>query len=119
MLISGKNVVDGKSKIIPNVSRNLVSDRDPLDMFYEIYSDTNRNLTIDYEIFNESVQQVYTSSQIVKVKSGKNQIFHNLDSLVLDLGKHLLKVSLKDSTQKVIDTSIKSFTSRWVGVRFI
>lgn len=116
MLISGKNVVDGKSKIIPNVSRNLVSDRDPLDMFYEIYSDTNRNLTIDYEIFNESVQQVYTSSQIVKVKSGKNQIFHNLDSLVLDLGKHLLKVSLKDSTQKVIDTSIKSFTSRWVGV---
>lgn len=62
MLISGKNVVDGKSKIIPNVSRNLVSDRDPLDMFYEIYSDTNRNLTIDYEIFNESTTGLHIIS---------------------------------------------------------
>jgi GWxTD domain-containing protein len=116
MLLSGKTVVDGKSKIVPNVSRNIVTDRDPLAMFYEIYSDTVSKLSVDYEILDELEQRVYASSDDVSIKSGSNQIFHNLDSLVLNLGKHILKVTLKDSTGQEISTSRKSFVSRWIGV---
>jgi GWxTD domain-containing protein len=116
MLISGKTVVEGKSRIIPNVSRNVVSDRDPLSMFFEIYSDTSTNLLIDYEILDEKETQVFNKSEQVSLKEGSNQIFHNVDSLMLDLGKNLLKITLKDSTGKVYDTSVKSFMSRWVGV---
>jgi len=116
MLISGKTVVEGKSRIIPNVSRNVVSDRDPLSMFFEIYSDTTTNLLIDYEILDEKETQVFNKSEQVSLKEGSNQIFHNVDSLMLDLGKNLLKITLKDSTGKVYDTSVKSFMSRWVGV---
>ena len=116
MLISGKTVVEGKSRIIPNVSRNVVSDRDPLSMFFEIYSDTSTNLLIDYEILDEKETQVFNKSEQVSLKEGSNQIFHNVDSLMLDLGKNLLKITLKDSAGKVYDTSVKSFMSRWVGV---
>lgn len=116
MLISGKNVVDGKSKIIPNVSRNIVTDRDALSMFYEIYSDTSSKLNVEYEIFDEKENRVFNSSEYVNIKPGSNQIVHELDSLVLDLGKNLLKITLKDSTGKVIDSSRKLFVSRWKGV---
>jgi GWxTD domain-containing protein len=116
MLISGRTVIEGTSKIIPNVSRNVVSDRDPLSMFFEIYSDTSTNLLINYEIIDEKETQVFNKSEQVGLKKGTNQIFHNVDSLMLDLGKNLLKITLKDSAGKVYDTSVKSFMSRWVGV---
>lgn len=116
MLISGRTVIEGTSKIIPNVSRNVVSDRDPLSMFFEIYSDTSTNLLINYEIIDEKETQVFNKSEQISLKKGTNQIFHNVDSLMLDLGKNLLKITLKDSAGKVYDTSVKSFMSRWVGV---
>lgn len=116
MLISGKTAVEGKSRIIPNVSRNVVSDRDPLSMFFEIYSDTASNFFIEYEIYDEKETSVYKSSEEIAFKEGNNQIFNDIDSLNLDLGKNLLKITLKDSAGKVFDTSVKSFMSRWVGV---
>jgi GWxTD domain-containing protein len=116
MLISKRTMVEGNSKIIPNVSRNIVTDRDPLSTFFEIYSDTISNLFVDYEIFDENETSVYKSTKEVGIKKGNNQIFNNIDSLVLDLGKNLLKITLRDSTGKVYDTSAKSFISRWVGV---
>ncbi len=116
MLISGRTMVEGKSKIIPNVSRNIISDRDPLSMFYEVYSDTVTDMYVDYEIFDEKEKQIFQSSEKLSVKKGSNQVFHSIDSLMLDLGKNLLKITLKDSAGSVIDLSVKSFISRWVGV---
>jgi GWxTD domain-containing protein len=116
MLISKRTMVEGNSKIIPNVSRNVVTDRDPLAIFFEVYSDTVSNYFVDYEIFDEKENSVYKSNKEIAVKEGNNQIFNNIDSLNLDLGKHLLKVSLKDSTGRVYDSSVKSFISRWAGV---
>lgn len=116
MLIVKRTVVEGSSKIIPNVSRSVVTDRDPLSIFFEIYSDTVSNFFVDYEIFDEKETSVYKSTKEIGVKEGNNQIFNNIDSLNLDLGKNLLKITLKDSAGKVYDTSVKSFISRWVGV---
>jgi GWxTD domain-containing protein len=116
MLISGRTVVEGTSKIIPNVSRNVVSDRDPLSMFFEIYSDTSSSFLIEYEIYDEKETSVYKSTKEIAVKEGNNQVFYDIDSLNLDLGKNLFKITLKDSAGKVYDSSVKSFMSRWVGV---
>jgi hypothetical protein len=49
MLISKRTMVEGNSKIIPNVSRSIVTDRDPLSVFFEIYSDTSSSLILDYD----------------------------------------------------------------------
>jgi len=116
MLIAKKTLVEGSSKIIPNVSRSVVTDRDPLSTFFEIYSDTVSNFFVDYVIFDDKETSVYKSTKEVGVKEGNNQIFNNIDSLHLNLGKNLLKITLRDSTGKVYDASSKSFISRWVGV---
>ena len=116
MLIAKKTLIEGSSKIIPNVSRSVVTDRDPLSTFFEIYSDTVSNFFVNYEIFDDKETSVYKSTKEVGVKEGNNQIFNNLDSLNLNLGKNLLKITLRDSTGKVYDASSKSFISRWVGV---
>lgn len=116
MLIAKRTMVEGNSKIIPNVSRSIVTDRDPLSTFFEIYSDTVSKFFAEYEIFDEKENSVYKSTKEVEVKDGNNQLFNDIDSLNLDLGKNLLKITLKDSTGKVYDTSVKSFNSRWVGV---
>jgi GWxTD domain-containing protein len=116
MLISRRTIVEGNSKIIPNVSRNIVTDKDPLSMFYEIYSDTSANLFMDYEIIDDQEAQVLKTSEKINIKAGNNQVFHNIDSLTLNLGKNLLKITLRDSSGKVYDASVKSFVSRWAGV---
>jgi GWxTD domain-containing protein len=116
MLISKKTLVENNSKIIPNVSRNVVTDRDPLSTFYEIYSDTSGSFLVDYEVYDEKDTSVYKSAKVVEVKKGSNQIFNNIDSLTLNIGKYLLKITLKDSAGKIFDSSVKTFVSRWVGV---
>jgi GWxTD domain-containing protein len=116
MLIAKKTVVEGNSKIIPNVSRNIVTDRDDLSTFFEIYSDTLSSLVVDYEVFDENESSVYQLTKEVEVKKGSNQVFSTIDSLSLNLGTYLLKITLKDSIGKVFDISAKSFISRWFGV---
>jgi len=116
MLIAKKAIVEGSSKIIPNVSRSVVTDRDPLATFFEIYSDTVYNFFVDYEIFDEKETSIFKTIKEFSVKEGNNQIFHNIDSLKLDLGKDLLKITLRDSSGKVYDSSVKYFNSRWAGV---
>jgi GWxTD domain-containing protein len=116
MLIAKKTVVEGNSKIIPNVSRNIVTDRDDLSTFFEIYSDTVSTLVVDYEVFDENESSVYQLTKEVEVKKGSNQVFSTIDSLSLNLGTYLLKITLKDSIGKVFDISAKSFVSRWFGV---
>ena len=74
MLIAKKTVVEGNSKIIPNVSRNIVTDRDDLSTFFEIYSDTVSTLVVDYEVFDENESSVYQLTKEVEVKKGSNQV---------------------------------------------
>ena len=116
MLISKRTQVENNSKIIPNVSRNVVTDRDPLSIFYEIYSDTSGSLLAEYEVYSDEENSVFKTTQVVEVKNGSTQIFTHIDSLTLNLGKYSLKISLKDSAGKVFDSSLKTFVSRWVGV---
>jgi len=116
MLISDKTVVNGNTKLIPNVSRTILSDRDDLNTFLEIYTDTSRSLLIDYQLLDEEEIEISKLTTQVSVKKGTNQVFHNIDSLDLNLGNYYLKVTLRDSAGSDFDYSIKSFVSRWFGV---
>ena len=116
MLVAKKTIVDGNTKIIPNVSRNILSDRDDLSTFIEIYSDTARSLLTDYLILDENEIEVTNVTKKVELNKGTTQVFNNIDSLTLNLGSYYLKVTLRDSSGKKFDYSVKSFVSRWFGV---
>jgi GWxTD domain-containing protein len=116
MLIAKKTVVEGNTKIIPNVSRIIVSDHDGLSEFFEVYSDSIVKLNLDYEVIDDKENVVQKSTQEIEVKPGSNQVFNQLDSLKLNIGNYSLKVSLLNSEGNLIDSSKKSFISRWFGV---
>ena len=116
MLVAKRTVVEGNTKIIPNVSRNILTDRDGLATFLEVYADTSRKLFIDYQILDEEEIEMGNRTIAVNVKKGSNQIFDDFDSLYLNLGRYYLKVTLRDSAGTGFATSIKPFVSRWSGV---
>lgn len=116
MLVAKKTVVEGNTKIIPNVSRNVLTDRDDLSTFLEVYADTSRKLFIDYQILDEEEIELGKRITQIDAKQGSNQIFNEIDTLVLNLGKYFLKVTLRDSAGTIFGTSIKPFISRWSGV---
>jgi len=116
MLVSKKTIVDGNTKIIPNVSRNILTDRDNLSTFFEIYSDTTLSLIVDYRILDEEEIEISDVAKKVDLNKGTTQVFNSIDSLNLNLGNYLLKISLLDSSGKVYSYSVKSFVSRWFGV---
>ena len=116
MLIAGRTIVEGKTKILPNISRNIITDKDPLSLFFEVYSDTSAVFTIDYEIIDEKENIIESVSEQINLSESGNQFFYNFDSLVLDLGKNYVKVTIKDSLGKILDSSTKAFLSRWAGI---
>ena len=116
MLVAKKTIVDGNTKLIPNVSRNILTDRDDLSTFFEVYADTTRSLTVDYLILDENEIEIKKITKEIDVNKGSNQVFDSIDSLSLNLGSYFLKVTLRDSSGKNFDYSLKSFISRWYGV---
>ena len=116
MLVAKKTVVEGNTKIIPNVSRNILTDRDQLSTFFEVYSDTARSLLVDYQILDKEELEITKKTTSISVNKGTTQIFNNIDSLALNLGNYYLKVTLRDSSGKEYSFSVKSFLSKWFGV---
>ena len=116
MLVARKTIVDGNTKIIPNVSRNILTDRDDLSTFFEVYVDTTRTLLVDYMILDEDEIELEKITKQIAVNKGTNQVFNSIDSLSLNLGNYFLKVTLRDSSGKDYGYSIKSFVSKWYGV---
>jgi GWxTD domain-containing protein len=116
MLVAKKTIVDGNTKIIPNVSRNILTDRDDLSTFFEVYVDSTQPLIVDFLILDENEIEIQKITKQINVNKGSNQVFNNIDSLTLNLGSYYLKVTLRDSSGKDFDSSIKSFVSRWSGV---
>jgi len=116
MLIKERTVVEGNSKIIPNISRNVYADKNGLPIFFEVYCDSSETLNIDYKVISENDETEYEKSEKTDLKSGNNQIFYTIDSVSLNLGKFQINVSINNLDGEVLGSSIKSFVSRWSGV---
>lgn len=116
MLISKQTVVEGSSKIIPNVSRNVAAKKDGMPFFFEIYSSIPREVKIEYSVLDNGKDKVYKEELTKQVDSGKTQIFHNIKDVDLGLGNYVLATEVKDSKNDLTVSTIKNFVSRWVGV---
>ena len=116
LLISSNTVVNGKSKVIPNVSGNIANDKKELNMFFEIYANAQAEYKIEYVIINKEREVLFTKVDTQAVNKGKTQVYYTLEDVSLGLGTYLLTVTLKDNDDKSIIASTKPFYSRWVGL---
>lgn len=116
MLISKQTVVEGSSKIIPNVSRNVAAKKDGIPYFFEIYSSEPREVKIEYSVVDNDKEKVYREELTKQIDSGRTQIFNTIKNVDLGLGNYLLTAEIKDVKSDYGASTGKYFVSRWVGV---
>ena len=117
MLIAQMTNVEGNNKIIPNVSRNVSDNKEDINTFFEIYSDSSIDYNIEYIVTNKDNKILYESSGKQLINIGKTQVFHTIsDSTLLNLGNYMLTIQLKDANENILASSSKTFYSRWAGL---
>jgi GWxTD domain-containing protein len=116
MFIAQQNLVDGKNKILPNVSRNIVTQEGGVPIFFEVYSDTSERILIEYAITDKKEEYLYKESETQNVNPGRNQFFYTLKDSSLSLGNYILTVRVSNPYNDATDQISKQFFSRWVGV---
>jgi GWxTD domain-containing protein len=116
MLIGKRTVVEGSSKIIPNVSRDVITEKEGIPLFFELYSDSLAEYTIDYIVMDKENNILFSDSEKRRFEKGENQIFHTIDSVSLNIGKFIVSAEVKDSEGRALTGAVKSFVSRWQGV---
>jgi GWxTD domain-containing protein len=116
MYIAKQTVVGGSNKILPNVTRNIAVQKDGIPLFFELYSDSHRKICLEFDILEGEKKLIYSDSISRFVDSGKTQMFRTIKINGLGLGAYLVGVKIKDTTNKLIAATIKSFSSRWIGV---
>jgi GWxTD domain-containing protein len=116
MLIAKQTMVGGSNKILPNVTRDISVQKDGIPLFFELYSDSPCKVILEFYVSDKEKKIIYSDTMARNIDSGKTQMFHNVMVKGLGLGIYLIGVSLKDTNNKIIATTIKSFQSRWVGV---
>ena len=116
MLIAKQTMVGGSNKILPNVTRDISVQKDGIPLFFELYSDSPCKVILEFYVSDKEKKIIYSDTMARNIDSGKTQMFHNVMVKGLGLGIYLIGVSLKDTNNKIIATTIKSFQSRWIGV---
>src|ERR1035437_2545069 len=116
MFIGKQTMAAGSNKILPNITRDISVQKDGIPLFFEIYSTSPGKIILEFDVSDKEKKLVYSDTLSRNIDSGKVQIFHNVKVSGLGLGTYLIGVTLKDSNNKVIASTLKSFNSRWAGV---
>lgn len=105
-----------KSKIIPNISRNISNSKDGLNFFFEVYTDSSIVSDIEFHIADKNGKIFYSKSRKQTFNETKTQIYYSINDTTLNFGTYLLSVILKDNDGNQIAIVTKPFFSRWVGL---
>ena len=115
MLISKETVIDGKKKILPNVSRNVTVAKEGMPIFFEVYCDSSEKLKITY-IIKDKKDVLFDSTETKNIDSSNTQVFTRIKNIDLSLGSYELDVSLENEKGDIIAAAVKPFQSRWIGI---
>lgn len=117
MFIAQMTNVEGKNKIVPNVSRNVSEIKKEINIFFEIYSDSSTDYNINYLVTNKDKKILYDYSGKQSITESKTQVFYAIsDTSLLSLGNYTLTIRLKDSSDNILASTSRTFYSRWVGL---
>lgn len=105
-----------KSKIIPNISRNISNSKDGLNFFFEVYTDSSIVSDIEFHIADKNGKIIYSKSRKQTFNETKTQIYYSINDTTLNFGTYLLSVILKNNNGNQIAMATKPFFSRWVGL---
>jgi GWxTD domain-containing protein len=115
--------------IVPSVSNQVDTDALQLRLFYEIYSDKPRDVTVTREIvrvaadFDDLAQAeadadpVYSDQEVFSLKGKKNQHIEQIPIKDLGFGAYALRLKVRDAASgTLVDSAEKVFLARWSGL---
>ncbi len=116
MMVAKETNINGEEKIVPNVSRNVVSGKSGIPVFYEVNSNGKGKFRIDYSIETKSGTGAYKDTVDLNLNKGKNQIYYILKDSSLNLGTYTININIK-SLETNDEASVScSLISRWSGL---
>jgi GWxTD domain-containing protein len=71
---------------------------------------------MEFDVLEGEKKLMYSDSLSRFIDSGKTQMFRTINLKGLGLGTYFVGVTLKDTNNKILATTVKSFNSRWAGV---
>ena len=116
MIIAENANINGDNKIVPNISRNVISKKTGIPIFYEINSNNKGNFRIIYSINARSGAKSFHDTVSTTLEKGKNQVNYVLKDSSLNLGTYALKIDIINLDTKQEASITSSFISRWSGV---
>ena len=116
MIIAKKANINGDNKIVPNISRKVISKKTGIPIFYEINSNNKGNFRIIYSINARSGAKSFHDTVSTTLEKGKNQVNYVLKDSSLNLGTYTLKIDIINLDTKQEASITSSFISRWSGV---
>jgi GWxTD domain-containing protein len=119
MMISRKTVVDGKNKMIPNISQNVLAGNNGIKLYFEIYSDSLTEYDIAFKITNKDGDLIHSSLAEQLLEDKLTKIYHEIDDLELGLGKYNLTIELMNKVGEILGSNTKEFRSRQRGLPLV
>jgi GWxTD domain-containing protein len=117
VMLLAKNVEEkGIKKITPNVSGDVMIQREGLPLFFEVYSSTRGKVNINYIISDSKYKKIFEESEDKDLDSGRTQVFYNIKDSSIALGVYHLEIVLKSLGNILATSTSRIFTSRWAGV---
>jgi len=122
LLISNKEDNQSDNKIVPNISKIVLSIKEKIKIYFEVKSkDTNDvKMNLVYRVFNSENNVIHEEEdKEYDIKSGLNQILHTFLEFPFEMGAYEITVSLNDEQGKVIAFSKKAFYSHSRNLPFV
>jgi len=103
-------------KIIPNVSSTVTSKNTSLSFFFDLYSDKQRDVVLEYTLNDFKNNTSLKQEDPQTIKAGINTITHTIKNTNFGVGDYLLTVSLKDLNRKEIASVEKKLKAIIAGL---
>ena len=122
MLIARLSKQDGKTIIVPSVSRNVGRIPEVLHIFFEAYNNQNLDsVRFSVDILNEKKEKQIELSERVALSPGRNQIFLRVDQSTLPIGEYTMyvrafRVSEQDPGAPSLASTSRTLLMRWRGI---
>ncbi len=116
LMITKEIEIQGKKRMVPNVSRNVATQKDGVNLYYEVYSDTLRTAEVEYKIVDNKDNELFSAKEKNNFEPKINQVNHSIGTQELPMGEYKVIVSIMDSTGNLLTSVSKTFYSRWVGM---
>ena len=102
-------------QIVPNISRYVTSEDTSFTFFYDVFSDTTKQISVEYSIKDKTEKELYSDNAVLNLKKDKNRIFKTINNCKFSIGEYILSVKITDEKNNIKKDMVKKFFSRVTG----